>query len=194
MTDHNILPRRLHVKSGIMGTVLAWLQSYISNRSQCIKLGKYASALAQCTSGVLQVSVLGPIVFAVYTSPVGDLTERFGIHHHQFADDTQIHLALRSCDIQNGLAHCRVALKQWYLRNGLLLNDDKSEAICTGTSAQLCSSSTAANTVIVVGAMLPTGRVKNREGSQRQQCVITVVRPRTTCIQCDSGTVCCLEW
>ena len=71
-----------------------------------------------------------------------------------FADDTQIHLALRSSDIQNGLAllaDCTAAVKQWYLTNGLLLNADKSEAICLGTSSQL---RTATDTVTVAGTTL----------------------------------------
>ena len=74
---------------------------------------------------------------------------------HKFADDTQVHLALRSSDMQNGsalLANCTDAVKQWYLVNGLLLNADKSEAICLGTSSQLRA---AADTVTVAGTTLP---------------------------------------
>ena len=57
--------------------------------------------------------------------------------------------------MQNGLAliaDCTAAVRQWYLVNGLLLNADKSEAICLGTSSQL---RTAADTVTVAGATLP---------------------------------------
>jgi len=140
--DHNILLGRLHGEFGVTGTALAWLQSYISNRSQFVKLGRHSSAPVSCTSGVPQGSVLGPILFAAYTSLIGDLIRSFGVHHHQFADDTQVHLALRSSDIQKGLtllADCTATVKQWYLVNGLLLNANKSEAICLGTSSQLCA-------------------------------------------------------
>ena len=64
----------------------------------------------------------------------------FGVHHHQFADDTQINLALRSSDIQKGLAllaDCTAAVKHWGLANGLLLNGDKLQAICLGMFSQL---------------------------------------------------------
>jgi len=118
--DHNILLRRLHGEFGVTGTALAWFQSYISNRSQFVKLGRHSSAPVSCTSGVPQGSVLGPILFAAYTSPIGDLIRSFGIQHHQFADDTQVHLTvtLRSSDIHNGLtllADCTAAVKQWHL-------------------------------------------------------------------------------
>jgi len=112
--DHNILSRQLHGEFGVTGIALAWLQSYISNHSQFVKLGRHSSAPVSCTSGVPQGSVLGSILFAAFTSPIGDLICSFGIHHHQFADDTQVHLALRSSDIQNGLtllADCTAAVK-----------------------------------------------------------------------------------
>jgi len=84
--DHNILSRRLHGEFGVTGSALAWLQSYISNRSQFVKLGlRHSLAAVSCTSGVPQGSVLGPILFVVYTSPIGDLIRSFGIHHRQFA-------------------------------------------------------------------------------------------------------------
>ena len=106
-----------------------------------------------CSEGTLQLQChahqayhkgpyLAPFCFlpSAYTSPIGDLICSFGIHNHQFPDDTQVHLALRSSDILNGftlLADCTAAVKQWYLVNGLLLNASKSEAICLGTSSQL---------------------------------------------------------
>ena len=153
--DHNILLRRLHGEFAITGTALAWLQSYISNCFQFVKLRRHSSPPVSCLSGVTQGSILGPILFAAYTSPIGDLIHSFGIHHHQLADYTQVHLALRSSDMQNGLpllADCTDAVKQWYLVNGLLLSADKSEGICLSTSSQLRA---AADTVTVAGTTLP---------------------------------------
>ena len=98
MINHIIPLCRLHGEFGVTGTALAWLQSCISNRFQFIKLGRHSSAPVSCSSGVPHGFVLGPILFATYTSPTGNLIRSFGIYHHQFANDTQVQLALLSSD------------------------------------------------------------------------------------------------
>ena len=73
---------------------------------------------------ILQGSVLGPLLFAVYCSPVGDIITDHGVHYHQYADDTQLHLAMSVDNTAPGLAvlaACTADVKQWYryLQNGL---------------------------------------------------------------------------
>ena len=83
---------------------------------------------------------LGPLLFTVYTSPVGGIIASHGVHYHQYADDTQLHLAIRTADADAGLANlstCTAEVKRWYLTNGLQLNASKSEVILSGTSYQL---------------------------------------------------------
>ena len=43
-----------------------------------------------------QESVLGPLLFAAYVSPVGDVITPMGLKHHQYADDTQLNFAVRA--------------------------------------------------------------------------------------------------
>ena len=46
--------------------------------------------------GVLQGSVLGPLLFAVYCSLVVDVISEHGVSYHQYADDTELQLSLRA--------------------------------------------------------------------------------------------------
>ena len=65
--DHKILINRLSNSFGISGSVLGWLTSCFSNRSQLVRVGQAQSNLTHCTHGVPQGSVLGPILFSIYT-------------------------------------------------------------------------------------------------------------------------------
>jgi len=84
--------------------------------------------------------VLGPLLFAVYCSPIADVIAHHGVQYHQYADDTQLHLAMRADNTParlSVLAECTTDVRRWYLQNGLQLNPDKSEALIVGTTNQL---------------------------------------------------------
>jgi len=75
-------------------------------------------------------------------SPVGDLIESFGVSYHQFANDTQLLVAMKVNDATPSLerlANCSAAVRSWFLWNDLQLNAGKSEAVILGTAPQLRS-------------------------------------------------------
>jgi len=81
--------------------------------------------------GVPQRSVLGPLLFVVYCSPVGDVITDHGAHCHQYADDTSADNTAVGLSV---LAACTDDVRQRYLQNGLQLNPEKSEALTVGTA------------------------------------------------------------
>jgi len=80
--------------------------------------------------------------FAAYISPVSQLISSHGVGYHQYADDTQLFLAMRASTIHSDLLKlemCTRNVKSWFAENDLLLNADKSEVMMIGTPSQLRS-------------------------------------------------------
>ena len=69
-TDHSTLLHCLQTWFGICGSVLKWFTSYLSECYQSIKIGSTLSDLCKLLFGVPQGSVLGPLLFALYTTPL----------------------------------------------------------------------------------------------------------------------------
>ena len=150
--SHSTLLQRLCEEFVVAGMPSDWLRSYLSNRSYYVKLGSHSSPTVNCTFGVPQGSVLELILFAAYISPLSRVISSHGVGHHQYADDTQLFLAMRASTMQADLLKLE-DVKSWFAKNDLLLNADKSEAMMIGTSFQLRSAATF-STVTVANSRL----------------------------------------
>ena len=80
---------RLLNRFGITGTVLQWIDSYLTDRTQKVKIDEFSSDPVMLKHGVPQGSVLGTILYTLFTSPVGDISRSHNIGYHGFVDDTQ---------------------------------------------------------------------------------------------------------
>ena len=96
--DHQILLSRLNTSFGISDTTLSWLQSYLTNRTSSVRIGRHCSSSVTCTTGVPQGSVLGPLLFIAYVSPIADIAHLYSIDQQQYADETQLFISLSSSD------------------------------------------------------------------------------------------------
>ncbi len=125
--DHCILVERLIREVGIFGTALSWFSSYLSDRSFSVRVQNYTSSTAPVSCGVLQGSVLAPLLFALYLLPLGQLNNFEGIHYHCYADDIQLYIYFKSHEITNlsTLLNCINSIKVWMANNYLQLNPEK---------------------------------------------------------------------
>ena len=88
--DHTILLSRLGNWFGVSGKALDWFKSYLTGRSQRIKLGNCLFCRSDLSFGVPQRSVLGLLLFTLYTSPVSSLMSGHAIPHHLYADYSDV--------------------------------------------------------------------------------------------------------
>ena len=137
--DHAILLDRLQKWFGISGLALKWFSSYLSDRSQQIKLEGTFSPRAQLPFGVPQGSVLGPVLFTMYTTPLSTVIQGHSIPHHLYADDSQLYISFSSDDSGsqlNSLKSCLDSVLNWMLSNKLKLNPSKTEFLLIGHEVQ----------------------------------------------------------
>ena len=74
--DHAILLQRLATSYGLGGHALKWFSDYLDRRTQCVRRGSSRSTPTTVSCGVPQGSVLGPILFLLYTADLLLLIER----------------------------------------------------------------------------------------------------------------------
>ena len=138
--DHSVLLKRLDLTFGIKGTVLAWFASYVHERYQSVVVDGVLSAPSLLVYGVPQGSVLGPVLFTLYSQPLSDVIDAHGCHFHKYADDTELSKGStpdQFCEVQSAVQSCIDDVLSWMNSNCLKLNTDKTELMAVGTSARI---------------------------------------------------------
>ena len=135
--DHKLLITRLESLYGISGTALSWFLSYLTARTQAVTIGDYQSQTSPLSCGVPQGSVLGPVLFILYTKPISDLIRSHSVESQLYADDIQFQVSSSPENMSNAIKsaeNCISDIMSWMLANKLKLNNDKTEALCMYSS------------------------------------------------------------
>ena len=95
--SNELLLKRLKYRFGITDTVLLWIESFLTNRTQYVKVsnrdGMAISSIKVLKWSVPQGSVLGPVLFNLFISPLGKICHRHNINFHGYANDSQNYIS-----------------------------------------------------------------------------------------------------
>ena len=111
---------------GISAIPLQWFCSYLSNRHQQVKINDNFSSAVPCSRGVPQGSVLGPLLFVLYTRKLRSILST-SITHQEFADIVVDYSNRDLSAVRTELSKAVTAASEWLTEIGLLLNTKKTQ-------------------------------------------------------------------
>jgi len=157
--------------------VLDWFTSYLSDRQQHVRHSSHSSTTTTLTCGVPQGSVLGPILFILYTADVTKIIQKYCFLHHLYADDSQIYgfckpSAVDKARLRDALTACISEIAGWMKTNRLQFNSSKTELIWFSSPRRLNQLD---NTPLLVCSDLvqPTNEIRDL-GLQLDNCLSLV--------------------
>ena len=114
-------------RAGITGNLLGWIREYLTNRTFQVRVGNTLSTRRRVTSGVPQGSVLGPLLFIIYTADFG---ERLQSDWICYADDTKLYVnpLEQQQQLQEDIRQVQIWSETWLLP----LNQNKCKVLHIG--------------------------------------------------------------
>ena len=148
MVDFDILLLKLEL-FGLNREALGWMRSYLTGRSQSVSVDGCLSLPLSITCGVPQGSILGPLLYILYTNDIPYLAHQHLVtaaqpepYCHQcggtvcYVDDSTYSIAKSDpVALSSSLTNQYQAISQYMSANKLVINDDKTDLLVLGTKA-----------------------------------------------------------
>ena len=123
--SHGMLLQKLE-ENGIQRSCTTWIGSYLSGRTQVTKFETAESDKEMVLSGVPQGSILGPILFIIFTADLAK--EVTDCKFVAYADDAALLVSAGTTkQLKMKIESNIKKVQDWYTKNGLLINSDKTE-------------------------------------------------------------------
>ena len=113
---------------GVSGGLLDWIETFLTNRTQQVAIDNCLSDIIHVTSGVIQGSVLGPILFILYINDVSDLIDSHTVNLQLFADDLKLYSSISLSPSVSNSPHLQIVLDniyEWSVKWQLTINANK---------------------------------------------------------------------
>ena len=165
MAQHDLLLKKMALY-GFSDNVLNLLESYMSQREQAVCINGKLSKLLPVETGVPQGSILGPILYTLFTNELPAILDNMHEGNSTiccYADDAT--LSCKSSnhnDLSNVLSQSYDKISEFMVNNRLKLNNDKSHLMVM-TSSQARSKTQSANLVAIKTS------TKNIQPSQKEK-------------------------
>ncbi len=124
-----VLPDRLAAKMldfGLSPSICHWIEDFLTNRCQTVRLGSHFSSTLTLSTGVPQGCVLSPLLYVLYTHDCTSIHPTNTII--KFADDTAV-VGLISRGDETAYRDEFQRLTEWCMANNLALNASKTKEL-----------------------------------------------------------------
>ena len=139
MVNHNLLLVILKSHFGIGGIPLAWIRSYLNNRSFQVQVDSVVLDTIGVPYAVSQGSLLGPVLFICYITTVDDIIQGTSTSLLGYADDHAFYKSFLPTDefsALKNLTEMTNRIRNWIRQSFLKMNDSKTEIVIFGTHSQ----------------------------------------------------------
>ena len=131
VVDHDLLLEKL-AACKFSTTSQNWIQSYLTNRKQCIVNQNIRSSLQIAKSGVPQGSVLGPVLFLLFVNDLPLFIKE--VYLDLYADDATVHASGKKQNvIELKLQTGTDDFKNWCLSNHMFIHIGKTSLMKAGS-------------------------------------------------------------
>lgn len=115
---------------GIGGLALRWIFNYLTNRQQRVVVNSSKSLPFECSKGVPQGSVLGPLLFNMYVADLAELVHDHGASLPSFADDFTLYTSNTSPSVAcDSITRALSLVSNLLDARGLTVNKEKTEGM-----------------------------------------------------------------